>query len=268
MRKGLLMGIGRRVGREEGLRLLLHALCSPGIEHLSHELHPFWRCAREVVLDRLVVEGDEVMLLVVWREGNILPPVLVALEPEQQAMQETYRYRSWCSGLQDLVQSAVVTVELPRQLPVWIQDEPCILGPQGDTGRVFDGLANLVLELRRDAAVYRAMAARSSKVCEAGSESDEARLGCVWERLAPACEIGVVDVKEGLRMDCRPSALGELGDGRGCGHGGGACGRRPFEVVSFRLAARAGARYEGATHRACFPRSSFYIPHTTPARAC
>lgn len=54
------------------LLLRLHALSDPAIKDFSHEFHPLRRRACEVVSDGSVSECDKIVLLVVWRDGEIL----------------------------------------------------------------------------------------------------------------------------------------------------------------------------------------------------
>lgn len=58
--------------------VLVHALRIPEAENLVHENRPFWRSSQEVVLDRSVLECDEIVVLVIRRDGDILVYVRVA----------------------------------------------------------------------------------------------------------------------------------------------------------------------------------------------
>jgi hypothetical protein len=58
--------------------VLVHTLSIPETEHLVHQNRPFWRTSLEVVLDRPILECDEIMLLIIRRDGDILACVRTA----------------------------------------------------------------------------------------------------------------------------------------------------------------------------------------------
>ena len=60
-------------GRWQVLLLrFLQAFCRPSFKDFCHQLHPLGWSACEVIFDGLVLESDEVVILVVRRDGDVL----------------------------------------------------------------------------------------------------------------------------------------------------------------------------------------------------
>ena len=84
-----------------------------------------------------------------------------------------------------------MSVELPGNIPVGIQQHPCVVLAHPNAQRCVGCFAKFVFELRRYTAPYRTLSGSATKVAQVLAERNEARLRCISEALQPAREIGI-----------------------------------------------------------------------------
>lgn len=82
-------------------------------------------------------------------------------------------------------------VELPSDVPVRIQQHPCVVLAHSNAQRCVGCFAKFVFKLRWYTAPYRALSRSATKVTQVLTERDEARLRRISKALQPAREIGI-----------------------------------------------------------------------------